>query len=273
MRLLTCGKKKERTAYPGGFQYDERKSRLELVRMIIYHEYPFDIVEHVGFRRFIQSLCPFFNMMSHNDIKNDCMVFYEKEKKRIYDALDKIFSRAALEYKDAFIQLSSRDPEYTKLPSEEQWEQASTFCSLLKHLASFLDPQYKMKLMECYYPQIFGSDAEDRVKEILDIVKSLYEVYASNMASSLDNCNGHAAESIGSGGSSGTPCQSSSGDGREGIQFFNINQCKAQVFYHERSISFGISAVEAGLCSHVNISNVAFVRVHNTKSRVVFFDD
>ncbi|KAK1283585.1 hypothetical protein QJS10_CPB21g00143 [Acorus calamus] len=57
------------------------------------------------------------------------------------------------------------------------------------------------------------------MKDILDFVRKLIEMYASSVASSLDNCNGLVAEAIGNGSSCGTPSQSSSGEGREVRRF------------------------------------------------------
>lgn len=411
------------------FKYDEKRSRLELARMIIYHEYPFSIVEHVGFRRFVHSLCPSFNMISRDVIREDCMVLYENEKKRIYDMLErlpcrlsltldvwlschstgficltvhyldekwilrkrilsfmiaeecqtgeifanflmkqitdwnvhhKLFSltldnecvndvanveiknrlcqsklllsdgqffhvqcaayvinsivqsvleksqkvigniremiefanltqhqplsdsivqefelmrqkgphldqptnwnttynmiQASLEYKDVFIRFHSCVPEFTAMLSEEQWTEAATVCNCLKifydvtlllsstdhptanlffeefceiqlqlvewlnaedelvrsiasmmkekfdkywdkcnttlAVASVLDPRYKMKLVECYYPQIYGDTSEHHIKQVVDTFKNLYEEYVARpIPISSDNSN------------------------------------------------------------------------------------
>lgn len=77
-------------------KYSEKRSRLELARMIIYHEYPFSIVEHVGFRRFVYTLCPSFKLIPREVMRDDCIVLYENEKKRIYELLAKLPCRVSL---------------------------------------------------------------------------------------------------------------------------------------------------------------------------------
>lgn len=51
-------------------------------------------------------------------------------------------------------------------------------CSLALAVAVILDPRFKMKLVEYYYSQIYGSTAMDRIKEISDGIRELYEAYS-----------------------------------------------------------------------------------------------
>lgn len=46
------------------WKFDQEVSRKELLRMIVFQELPFSIVEHVGFRRFVASLNPYFKVIS-----------------------------------------------------------------------------------------------------------------------------------------------------------------------------------------------------------------
>ncbi|RVW59190.1 Zinc finger BED domain-containing protein RICESLEEPER 1 [Vitis vinifera] len=56
-------------------------------------------------------------------------------------------------------------------------------CSLALAVAVILDPRFKMKLVEYYYPQIYGNDAADRIKDVSDGIKELFNVYCSTSAS------------------------------------------------------------------------------------------
>lgn len=56
-------------------------------------------------------------------------------------------------------------------------------CSLALAVAVILDPRFKMKLVEYYYPQIYGTDAADRIKDVSDGIKELFNVYCSTSAS------------------------------------------------------------------------------------------
>ena len=48
--------------------------------MLVLHEYPLSIVEHVGFRKYSNTLQPLFKMVSWNTIKNEIMKIYDFEK-------------------------------------------------------------------------------------------------------------------------------------------------------------------------------------------------
>ncbi|XP_059444147.1 zinc finger BED domain-containing protein RICESLEEPER 1-like [Corylus avellana] len=51
-------------------------------------------------------------------------------------------------------------------------------CSLALAVAVILDPRFKMKLVEYYYSQIYGSTALDRIKEVSDGIKELFNAYS-----------------------------------------------------------------------------------------------
>ncbi|XP_054796915.1 zinc finger BED domain-containing protein RICESLEEPER 2-like [Prosopis cineraria] len=67
---------------------------------------------------------------------------------------------------------------------DEYWEK----CSLGLAVAAMLDPRFKMKLVEYYYPQIYGSTSTGRIDEVFDGVKALYNEHSicSPLASSHD---------------------------------------------------------------------------------------
>lgn len=58
-------------------------------------------------------------------------------------------------------------------------------CSLAGAIAAILDPRFKMKLVEYYYPLIYGSDAPGHIKEVSDGFRGLFNEYAVS-SSSLD---------------------------------------------------------------------------------------
>jgi hypothetical protein len=51
------------------YTFNQDKARKELAAMIILHEYPLCIVDHVGFRRFVSALQPLFKMVTRNTIR------------------------------------------------------------------------------------------------------------------------------------------------------------------------------------------------------------
>ncbi|KAJ8755709.1 hypothetical protein K2173_022703 [Erythroxylum novogranatense] len=61
-----------------------------------------------------------------------------------------------------------------KLKFDRYWNK----CSLALAVAAVLDPRFKMKLVEYYYSQIYGSTALDRIKEVSDGIKELFSAYS-----------------------------------------------------------------------------------------------
>ncbi|KAL2326846.1 hypothetical protein Fmac_020273 [Flemingia macrophylla] len=51
-------------------------------------------------------------------------------------------------------------------------------CSLSLAVAAVLDPRFKMKLVEYYYSLIYGSTALERIKEVSDGIKELFNAYS-----------------------------------------------------------------------------------------------
>ncbi|WOL08978.1 hypothetical protein Cni_G17731 [Canna indica] len=70
--------------------------RQELARMIILHEYPISIVDHLGFKRFCNALQPLFKVISRNTAKSDILKIYDCEKAKIMKLLSKNQSRIAI---------------------------------------------------------------------------------------------------------------------------------------------------------------------------------
>lgn len=67
--------------------FDQDVSRRELVKMVVIHEYPLAVVDHVGFRSFVKSLNDNFKIISRNTLKSDVMKIYNNEKGSLKDLL------------------------------------------------------------------------------------------------------------------------------------------------------------------------------------------
>ena len=59
------------------FKFDQERSRMDLARMIIKHNYPFNMVEHEFFGIFCNNLQPMFRLVSRNTVRADVISLYE----------------------------------------------------------------------------------------------------------------------------------------------------------------------------------------------------
>ena len=62
------------------YSFDQEIARRDLASMIILHKYPLLMVDHVGYRKYSNTLQPLFKMVSQNTIKNDILKIYNFEK-------------------------------------------------------------------------------------------------------------------------------------------------------------------------------------------------
>ncbi|KAG8386817.1 hypothetical protein BUALT_Bualt03G0188300 [Buddleja alternifolia] len=76
--------------------FNEEETRRELAMMVVLHDYPLSIVDHVGFRRFVASFKSSFQVMSRNTLKNDIMKIYSNERVKCYNLLEKLKCRIAI---------------------------------------------------------------------------------------------------------------------------------------------------------------------------------
>ncbi|XP_058745642.1 zinc finger BED domain-containing protein DAYSLEEPER-like [Vicia villosa] len=84
------------SSYLSNYHFYPEKSRKDLASMIIIHEYPLSIVDHLGFKAYSEGLQPLFKVPSRNTIKSDIIKIYEIEKFKTMGLLDKIESKIAL---------------------------------------------------------------------------------------------------------------------------------------------------------------------------------
>ncbi|KAL0406703.1 UNVERIFIED_CONTAM: Zinc finger BED domain-containing protein RICESLEEPER 1 [Sesamum latifolium] len=66
-----------------------------------------------------------------------------------------------------------------KLKFDVYWNK----CSMVLAIAAILDPRFKMKLVEYYFRQIYGSAASDRIKEVSAGLRELYNEYSMGLSS------------------------------------------------------------------------------------------
>ncbi|KAK9992708.1 hypothetical protein SO802_027693 [Lithocarpus litseifolius] len=75
---------------------DQKASRRDLARMVILHEYPLAIVDHVGFRDFVGGLRPNFKIVGRNTLKRDIKKNYNEKNQKTMVEIDKNASKVAI---------------------------------------------------------------------------------------------------------------------------------------------------------------------------------
>ena len=78
------------------YQFDWVKERNNLARMVIQHEYPLSMVDHIAFREFVSSLQPLFKFISRNTLKSDIIKIYDNEREKALKMTDKNGSRMSI---------------------------------------------------------------------------------------------------------------------------------------------------------------------------------
>ena len=64
--------------------------------MVILHEYPLSMVDHIAFREFVGSLQPLFKLISRNTLKSDIIKIYDNESEKTLKMMDKNGSRTTI---------------------------------------------------------------------------------------------------------------------------------------------------------------------------------
>ena len=64
--------------------------------MVILHEYPLSMAEHIGFREFVGSLQPMFKVISRNNLKNDILNIYDNEREKTLKMMNKKGNRITI---------------------------------------------------------------------------------------------------------------------------------------------------------------------------------
>lgn len=62
-------------------KYDQEKSRIDFARMVILHNYPFNMAEHEYFEIFFNGIQPMFKLVSRNTVRYDVFKVHKIEKR------------------------------------------------------------------------------------------------------------------------------------------------------------------------------------------------
>ncbi|XP_050254848.1 zinc finger BED domain-containing protein RICESLEEPER 2-like [Quercus robur] len=78
------------------YQFDQVRVRNKLACMVILHEYPLSMVDHIGFKEFVADLQPMFKLVTRNTLKSDILKIYDNEREKALKMTDKNGSRMAI---------------------------------------------------------------------------------------------------------------------------------------------------------------------------------
>ncbi|KAG2551947.1 hypothetical protein PVAP13_9KG442200 [Panicum virgatum] len=78
------------------YVFDQDVARKELALMIIVHEYPLSMVDHIGFHKFCATLQPAFKLVPRNTVRNDILDMYQVQKQSMVNYIKKLSSRVAV---------------------------------------------------------------------------------------------------------------------------------------------------------------------------------
>ena len=72
------------------FSYKEGRVRELVAHMLLLHEYPFNMMEHELFSKFIRACTPHWKKISRATVRNDCFTTYQTEKRKLRRRLKSI---------------------------------------------------------------------------------------------------------------------------------------------------------------------------------------
>ena len=78
------------------YQFDQVRVRNKLARMVILHEYPLSIVNHIRFREFVTDPQPMFKLVTRNTLKSDILKIYDNEREKALKMMNKNGSRMTI---------------------------------------------------------------------------------------------------------------------------------------------------------------------------------
>ena len=80
--LIKQQNKVDGTVSLNNYQFDQARVRNKLVRMVILHEYPISMVDHIGFREFVTDFQPMFKLVTRYTLKSDIFKIYDNEREK-----------------------------------------------------------------------------------------------------------------------------------------------------------------------------------------------
>ncbi|KAJ6865985.1 hypothetical protein NC652_037497 [Populus alba x Populus x berolinensis] len=166
--LKSCSKKRQGDAKQhtlpsdlgGNFMFDQERSRLNFVRMIMKLGFPLDMVQNEFFKIFVCDLQPKFQLCSQDTVQADALSIYRQEKEKL------------LKYLDNFSSLFSMTVDLLSLSDNKM------SCCLTMH---FIDDGWRMNKKILAFRSIEHDYMNEAVKDVLvewNIIKKVHFMFA-----------------------------------------------------------------------------------------------
>ncbi|XP_040989126.1 zinc finger BED domain-containing protein RICESLEEPER 1-like isoform X2 [Juglans microcarpa x Juglans regia] len=159
--------KKDEIINLGSGKFDQERSRLDLARMIILHGYPLAMVDHVGFKVFVKNLQPTFDIVPNGAVEQACMEIYEKEKLKMYEAVNQLHGRINL--------------------CVEMWSSLENV-EYLCLTAHYIDEDWKLQKKILNFVTLDSSHTEDMLSEVINKCLMDWDVDHKLFALTFDDC-------------------------------------------------------------------------------------
>ncbi|KAL4368459.1 hypothetical protein GQ457_05G016610 [Hibiscus cannabinus] len=178
--------------------------------MIILHNYPLAMVEHVGFKIFFRNLQPLFELVTCNKVEADCMEIYAKEKQKVYEIFDKLPGKISVSA-DIWT-ASDGSAAYLSLAAyyiDEDWQLKNKILNFVTIDPSYAEDMHSGVIMNCLmdwdvdrklFSMIFDSftseNIVDRIRDRLSQNRFLYcngQLFDVRCVIDLLNCMAHDA--------------------------------------------------------------------------------
>lgn len=72
-------------------EFDQEKSIMEFARIVIMHNYPFNMVEHEYLEILFNGLQPMFKLLSRNSVGYDVFQIHKTKKEKLYKYFETFF--------------------------------------------------------------------------------------------------------------------------------------------------------------------------------------
>ncbi|KAD5318182.1 hypothetical protein E3N88_18128 [Mikania micrantha] len=159
----------------GSVKFDQERSRLDLARMIMLHDYSPSMVEHVGFKIFVKNLQPMFEVLTTTVVESDCLTIYAKERQKVFEIMRNLHGRISLAVS---FWSSPENADYLSLT------------------ANYIDDNWKLQRKLLNFLTYDSSQTEDMLSDL--VIKCLmdWDVDSKLYALTLDDCFGYNGLSL-----------------------------------------------------------------------------